>query len=54
MARMEKTGATVNTASTRKKGQRMGESQAMSWASENVITSSSMVRADPPNGASAS
>lgn len=52
MVRMEKIGATENTASTRKNGQRMGDSQAMSWASENVITSSSQVRGIQTEGTS--
>lgn len=38
MERMENTGATVNTASTRKKGHRMGDSHPMIWASVKVIT----------------
>jgi hypothetical protein len=36
-ARLEKTGATVKTASKRKKGQISGDSQADSWASVMVI-----------------
>jgi hypothetical protein len=36
--REEKTGALLNTASTRRKGQKMGEIHAISWASLNVTT----------------
>ena len=34
--REEKMGALVNTASTRRNGQKMGDTQAMIWASLNV------------------
>jgi hypothetical protein len=38
MVRMENTGATENIANTRRKGHRMGDNHAISWASVNVIT----------------
>ena len=37
MARMENTGAAVNSASTRRNGHSTGDSQAMIWASVKVI-----------------
>ena len=42
---MENTGATENSASTRKNGHSTGESQAMIWASEKVITPQTHPRA---------
>jgi len=39
ITRIENSGATENTAITRKKGHKMGDNHATSCASENVITS---------------
>src|SRR5690606_10670596 len=49
MARVENTGATENSASTRRKGHSTGDSQAMSGASEKVIKAGPAARRSAPS-----